>query len=126
MLEYTENFFNYTINIYSQTPDEDFIYFYNLSEGDQILWSEFEPIESKGKYRYEVIYGGMLLESDDIAMGDEFSALTNARWDIFTTYKKAITDEKKLEKMYDSIYKPFNRDGWTDLQYVEMLNYDEI
>tara|TARA_R100000458_G_C8117734_1_gene137899 strand:+ start:263 stop:607 length:345 start_codon:yes stop_codon:yes gene_type:complete len=105
MLKYSENFYGYTINIYSQTPDKDWEDFYNLSEEDQMLWDQFEPTESKGEYRYEILYNNVLLESDDISMGDDAAALTNARWEIFIKYKELITDEKKLWKIYRSIYK---------------------
>lgn len=105
MLEYQEVFHNYTIKVYKQTPDKDWTDFYNMSEEQQDLNDQFAPDESKGEYRYEVLLEDKIVESDDICMGDFYSTLTNARWDVFHRYKKVITDEKKREKIYDSIYK---------------------
>tara|TARA_R100000458_G_C8274337_1_gene249277 strand:+ start:2729 stop:3115 length:387 start_codon:yes stop_codon:yes gene_type:complete len=102
---YEEIFWNYNIKVYRQTPDKDWTDFYNMSEEQQDLNDQFAPDESKGEYRYEVLLEDKIVESDDICMGDFYSTLTNARWDVFHRYKKVITDEKKREKIYDSIYK---------------------
>ena len=100
-----EIFWNYDIKVYRQTPDKDWTDFYNMSEEQQDLNDQFAPIESKGEYRYEILYDDMILEEDDICMGDLYSALTNARWEVFHRYNKAIRDEKKLAKIHHSIYK---------------------
>lgn len=121
MLKHTEEFYKYTINIYTQTPDKDWIDFYNMSEEQQELNDQFAPTESRGEFRYEIVLDTqqnknrfMLLASDDIGMGDISSALLNARWDIIAVYEKAITDEKKLAEMWD------NR--WNGLKELEIAN----
>jgi len=114
MLKHTEEYYGYTINIYTQTPDKDWTDFYNMSEEQQDLNDQFAPTESRGEFRYEIVLNTLLLASDDIGMGDISSALLNARWDIIAVYEKAITDEKKLEEMYD------NR--WNGLKELEIAN----
>lgn len=119
MLKHTEEYYGYTINIYSQTPDKDWTDFFNMSEEQQELNDQFAPTESRGEFRYEIVLDTkvsvpLVLESDDIGMGDISSALLNARWDIIAVYEKAITDKKKLAEMWD------NR--WNGLKELEIAN----
>ena len=114
MLEYQEVFHNYTIKVYKQTPDKDWVDFFSMSEEQQDLNDQFAPLESKANYRYEIVADNMVVKDDNISMDDIASAVFTARWDIFIVYEKAVTSEARIDKIYKSIRKPLSEGNYID------------